>query len=125
MSTRDFNPIKKAEAYLYRAKVIKVVDGDTVDLDIDLGFSLSFTQRFRLYAINAPEMKGESKEAGKASKAFLEEMIKGKEVLIRTYKDEQGKYGRYMAYIYSYDDEVCINDVMVIRGYAVKYMEQL
>jgi len=123
MSTRDFNPIKKSEAYLYRGKVLKVVDGDTVDVQIDLGFALSFKQRFRLYAINAPELRGEHKEAGKKSKEFLKGLIHGKDVLIRTYKDRQGKYGRYLAYIYSYDDEVCINDVMVKEGHAVKYME--
>jgi micrococcal nuclease len=121
MSERDFDPIKKANAYLYRGTVLRVVDGDTVDIELDLGFSLSFKQRFRLYAINAPELRGAEREAGIKSKEALQEMIEGKKVLIRTYKDKQGKYGRYLAYIYSCDDEICINDEMVVKGYAVKY----
>jgi len=120
-SIRDFDPIKKEQAYLYRGKIVKVVDGDTVDVELDLGFSIYSKQRFRLYAINAPEMRGEEIEAGKASKEFLKGLIDGKEVLIRTYKDKQGKYGRYLAYIYSRDDDVCINDVMIKEGHAVKY----
>ena len=121
MSTRDFNPIQKAEAYIYKGKVTRVIDGDTIDVDLDLGFNIHYKQRFRLYGINAPEVRGIEKVAGKASKEALKQMIAGKSVLIRTYKDKKGKYGRYLAYIYSHDDKICINDEMIRQGHAVKY----
>ena len=125
MSKRDFDPIKKAEAYLYRAKVLRVVDGDTVELQINMGFDIFCKQTFRLYSINAPEMKGEEKEKGKEAKAFLESMIKGKDILVRTYYDKKGTFRRYLAYIYSYDDKICINDEMVKHGHAEKYREEI
>jgi micrococcal nuclease len=108
--------------YIYKAEVVKIVDGDTVDLLVDLGFGIKFKQRFRLYGINAPEMRGETKEAGKISKVYLQELIEEQTLFIQTFKDKQGKYGRYLATLFLGD--ICINDIMVKNGYAVEFMRR-
>ena len=84
--------------YQYAAKVRRVVDGDTVDLDVDLGFMVTITQRFRLDGINAPEMTGLTREQGKVAKAGLEALL-NKASLGVIYVDSTGKdkYGRWIA----------------------------
>ncbi len=115
--------------WLYRAKVINIIDGDTVDLLVDKGTDDYKKMRIRLKGINAPEIhnvKHGSKThiKGMASKKVLEEKILGKEVMLTTYKDKTGKYGRYIGVIdlptgpktMSYID---INHWMTSKGYAV------
>ena len=104
--------------YNYKVELIKVVDGDTVDLKVDLGFKLFMHERFRLTGINAPEMRGAEKEAGKAAKEFLIDLLKNrnnKDIVIQT--EKQGKYGRWLAIIKVGDSTV--NHVMVATGHAV------
>ena len=104
--------------YEYKATVTKVIDGDTIDCDVDLGFFLTMNSiRFRLLGINAPEMYGMTKVAGWEAKEFLRERIDGKQVTIRTEKDDS--FGRWLAYVYL--DDVNINDLMIERGYAEPY----
>lgn len=103
--------------YWYSARVEKVVDGDTVDLVVDLGFRTSMRDRFRLYGINAWETRGDDREKGLAAKARLEGLIGGREITINTYKDERGKYGRWLAILYV--DEININGLLVQEGHAV------
>ena len=95
----------------YAAKLIEVVDGDTVDLLIDLGFGVHVKERCRLYGIDAPEMPT---EAGKAAKAYLESLIGAASELFvatrkmtRKPKEKADKYGRYLAVLYDayYDVE--------------------
>ncbi|WP_223479354.1 thermonuclease family protein [Oricola indica] len=111
-------------AYLYRAEVVRVVDGDTVDLDIDLGFYVWLrSQRIRMVGINAPEPKGKTREVGRAATEFLESLIVGKTVIVRTYKardgsDAKGKYGRWLARIYV--DGVDVSQAMIDAGHAVE-----
>ena len=88
--------------YIYKASLIRVVDGDTVDLVIDLGFDTSRRERFRLYGIDAPELR--TKE-GKAAKAWLEDAIRPPEPIyvqtIQLYtKAKRDKYGRFLAVLY-------------------------
>lgn len=88
--------------YIYKAELIRVVDGDTVDLIIDLGFDTSRKERFRLYGIDAPEMR--TKE-GKAAKAWLEDAIRPPEpIYVQTIqlstKAKRDKYGRFLAVLY-------------------------
>lgn len=103
--------------------VLKVVDGDTVDVRIDHGFKISSEHRFRLLAINAPEMKGESRDAGAAAKAHLLNLVEatGPTFTIRTVKDSKDKYGRYLATLIGFadGDPVSLNDRMVRDGHAV------
>jgi len=82
--------------YEYHATVVKVLDGDTVDLDLDCGFHITTRQRFRLAGINAPE---KDTEDGKAAKAYLESLIPvGSYVAISSQKPlKTEKYGRWLA----------------------------
>ena len=102
--------------YVYHAEVIKVVDADTIDCVIDLGFNVSTTQRLRLYGINAWETRGAERERGLLAKAWLIAQLEGQQLLIETQKDKQGKYGRYLATLYVND--VNLNVAMVHAGHA-------
>jgi len=88
--------------YIYKASLIRVVDGDTVELIIDLGFDTSRKERFRLYGIDAPEM---NTLAGKAAKAWLFEALQPLEAIyVQTIqlatKAKRDKYGRFLAVLY-------------------------
>lgn len=113
--------------YEYAAKVIRVKDGDTVVLDIDLGFKTTVQEVFRLYGpdpsgdmgINAPEL---STESGQAAKKFLEDMLTKQDgsLIIHTIKDRKEKYGRYLAVIYILrgTDRVNVNQTMLDAKHA-------
>jgi micrococcal nuclease len=110
--------------YHYKIKKInKVIDGDTVDLDIDLGFNISITQRVRLKDINAPEVRTldlEEKAKGFASKEWLEkELAKPGEWIIETFKED--KYGRTLGILYLVGEPVTVNEKMLNEGMAVPY----
>ncbi len=112
----------QGKLYHYRAVVQSVYDGDTCTVDIDLGLSVWVRkEKLRLYGINAPEMRGAEKEAGKKSRDFLRQQIDGKEIFIQTIKDKKGKYGRYLANIWLEKDGdwININELLVSEGYAV------
>jgi len=101
--------------YKYRATVIKVVDGDTIDVDIDLGFfTVLHRQRIRLHGIDAPEVRGSERFEGLEAKAWLEQKIGGKEIELVTFKDAKGKYGRWLGVIYLRGQN--INQLMVEKG---------
>lgn len=103
--------------YTYQAKVIKVTDGDTIRVDIDLGFGIwSHHTAIRLARINAPEIKGPEKEQGNISKEWLKQKILNQTVLITTKRDSTEKYGRYLAEVWL--GETNINDLLVIKGMA-------
>lgn len=106
--------------FKYKALILNVVDGDTVDAQIDVGFKIHTIQRLRLLGINAPEKHGETIEAGLKSKQYLSDLILGKEVMVQTVKDATEKYGRYLANIYI--DNIFINQLMLESGNAVAYM---
>lgn len=104
--------------YEYNAKLIEVIDGDTVDLEIDLGFNVTVKERFRLNRINAPEKRGETKDAGLAATDWLKEQIKKAKVIkAQTLKDRKEKYGRYLVELFLDGD--CVNDLMAHSGHAV------
>lgn len=106
--------------YTYKATVLKVVDGDTVDIDIDLGFTIHVRQRVRLAGINAPE---KNTEEGMASATFLRERLPvGHQVLIKSSKPGGGdKYGRYLAWIIEPSTDENINVTMVTSGHAFEW----
>lgn len=107
--------------YTYEAKITKVTDGDTVHADINLGFGIILSDTIlRLYGINAPEMKGESSHLGQISKSRLEDLVLGKEVILKTFKDKKEKYGRLLAQIWL--GELNINSQLVSEGHAKAYM---
>lgn len=106
--------------YLYKAVVTSVYDGDTVTVDIDLGFGIWMKgQKMRLMDVDAPELRGgteETKSAARASRDYLRSLILDKEVEIETVKDRKGKYGRWLAYILFGDIDV--NMHMIEKGHA-------
>jgi micrococcal nuclease len=108
--------------YEYQATVVDVIDGDTVRLDVDLGFSIRQRMALRLYGINAPEMVGATKAAGVLARLFLMAMfpLDGR-VTIRTFKDKTDKYGRILADIFTQNDLVPVSKRMVDAGHAVAY----
>ena len=112
--------------YEYKCIVVKVVDGDTVDVDIDLGFGVWMkNQRIRMYGIDAPESRTSNKNEkmyGIAAKKFLIGMLDDKELILKTHKDAKGKYGRILGEIIC--DGVNINEVMVEEHLAVAYFGQ-
>lgn len=112
--------------YEYKARVTTVVDGDTVDVEIDLGFRITTKQRCRLSGINAPETKGAEKTAGGAAKDFVFHWLQanGWDVLIRSEKPyADDKYGRFLVIIYTVNARVeeSLNAAMVRTGHAVIY----
>lgn len=107
--------------YQYKAECLRVVDGDTIDLRVDLGMKIEHRVRVRLQGINTPETYGVKKDSeeyklGLAAKERLIELIMGKSLTVVTEKDKTGKYGRYIATIYV--DEVDVNDTLVKEGHA-------
>ena len=113
--------------YEYKCEVTRVVDGDTIDCILDLGFSILHKCRVRLYGIDTPESRTrdlDEKARGKLASKFLEDSIKnGEEVILRSeLKDSKGKYGRVLGSIVV--DDLDINQAMVEQNLAVKYFGQ-
>ena len=108
--------------YEYKLKsVVSVYDGDTFTAEVDLGFNIVITEKFRLIGINAPEMKGEFKADGKLARDFLRKMMDTEsDIIIRTKKDKKEKYGRYLAEIFI--DGENINQLLITEGYVIPFM---
>ena len=107
--------------YTYSALVTGVHDGDTITVDIDLGFGIKITnQKIRLVGINAPELKGTTKTEGLKSRDKLTELVLNKQIKIETIKDKKEKYGRLLGKIWV--DDVYVNDVLLKEGYVVAFM---
>lgn len=109
--------------YEYKAIIKKVYDGDTVTLDIDVGFDVWIkNQRVRLLYINAPEIRGEERPEGLISKQRLLELIPiGSDVIIKTKRDRKGKYGRYLVEIFPLDSEISCNEILLNENLAKPY----
>src|SRR5688572_30407267 len=95
----------ESRLYTYRATCLKVVDGDTLDLDIDQGLHQHAHERVRLYGIDAPETFGVSKDSdeykrGVLARDRLTQLVTGKVLWVETHKDSTEKYGRYLALIW-------------------------
>jgi len=106
--------------YEYRAYVQKVYDGDSITVDIDLGFDIILhNQKIRLLRIDAPEVRGRERPAGLKSRDALRQKINRKWIVIKTKQDKKGKYGRWLGEIWL--DDVCVNDWLLTEKYAEKY----
>ena len=111
--------------YQYKIKKItRIVDGDTVDLDIDLGFGITVSHRIRLKGINAPETKTldlEEKNKGIQARLWLDkELSRSGEWIIETTKED--KYGRMLGTLYLVGDPVTVNERMLNEGIAKPFM---
>ena len=113
--------------YEYKCEVTRVVDGDTVDCVLDLGFSILHKCRVRLYGIDTPESRTrdlDEKARGKLAAKFVQDSIdNGKDIVLRSeLKDSKGKYGKVLGSIVV--DGLDINKAMVVQNLAVKYFGQ-
>jgi len=111
--------------YEYSCKVKRVVDGDTVDVVIDLGFDIHFATRVRLYGMDTPESRTRNKDEkvrGYMSKDFLEEWMEKDDVIIRTRRDKKGKFGRVLGEMIVRGEN--INKLMIKECLAVEYYGQ-
>lgn len=106
--------------YFYKASLIKVIDGDTFDAMVDLGFNVSLKVRVRLSGIDAPESRTRDKEEkrrGLKAKERLRGLLQEKPILIES--KEWGKYGRCLGIIRLTEKGKPINDILVKEGYAI------
>ena len=111
----------------YVKKVTKVVDGDTIDVDIDLGFDISFSSRVRLAGIDTPESRTTDKmekALGLEAKAYLKHEIEAaKSVVIKTEQmDSSEKYGRILGWVFLDGSTVSLNEKMITDGHAWGYL---
>ena len=111
----------------YVKKVTKVVDGDTIDVEIDLGFDISFSSRVRLAGIDTPESRTTDKmekALGLEAKAYLKHEIEAaKSVVIKTEKmDSSEKYGRILGWVFLDGSTVSLNEKMITDGHAWGYL---
>ena len=112
--------------YEYGCSIDRVVDGDTVDVTIDLGFKIFHKARVRMYGIDTPESRTrdlDEKARGILSKSFLQDaLVQSNKVIIKTQKDAKGKFGRILGELYVND--ININQLMVDKYLAVAYTGQ-
>ena len=109
--------------YEYKAKIHRIIDGDTVDVTIDLGFEMTTKQRVRLYGINTPETRTrdlEEKARGKAAKARLLELLNdcNRKIVLRTTK--RGKYGRILGKLLHPVTLENFNQTLLKEGHATR-----
>ena len=115
------------DPYIYRIKSVgRVVDGDTIDADIDLGFDISLTKRIRLAGIDTPESRTKDlkeKELGIDAIEWLKHHLKDSfDIVIRTEKpDSTEKYGRIIGHLFINGQDESLNNQMITEGYALPY----
>ena len=116
--------MSKSNLYHYRAKVRRVVDADTIDVILDLGFDLHMEARIRFAGINAPESRTRDlveKQKGLESKRFVEDWLGNCDaVIVQTQLDKKGKFGRILGNILN-GEGACLNDEMISLGHATPY----
>jgi micrococcal nuclease len=115
------------DPYIYKIKsVARVVDGDTIDASIDLGFDISLEKRIRLAGVDTPESRTTDKEEkalGLDAKNWLKHRLEeAKDIIIRTQlPDSTEKYGRIIGQLYINNEEASLNNQMISEGYALAY----
>tara|TARA_R100001086_G_C11811947_1_gene251778 strand:+ start:508 stop:984 length:477 start_codon:yes stop_codon:yes gene_type:complete len=120
-------------SYLYKATVVRVIDGDSVVFDVDCGFDITLKdQNCRLYAIDTAETRGgtpDLKALGNLAKDYVKrELPEGSSVLLRTYVDKRGKFGRLLASVYREEGDgyetKSLNSALLDMHLAVEYHGQ-
>lgn len=115
--------------YTYKAKLVRVIDGDTVDLEIDVGFHMKATQRCRLYGIDTLELDDKEeivRGQARIAKDYTETYLTGKTLLVKTEKTDS--FGRWIAMIWAPDShgkQQFFNALLVKEGYAKIYMDRI
>jgi micrococcal nuclease len=121
------------DAYIRKCRVLRVTDGDTIHISVDLGYRVSTVQCVRLLGVNCPEVKGETRDAGVAAHRFVldwlssvtcEDYIRGGwegDFIIRTEKSDS--FDRWLGVIYAENGE-CLNDELLKSGHAVPWVKK-
>jgi len=107
-----------SQFFCYKAKVLRVIDGDTIEAEVDLGFNIRLRERFRFAGINAYE---KDTELGKKATEYVKKRFaeNNNECIIKS--EKQGKYGRWLAWIWLADSNKTLNEELVEKGLAVWY----
>jgi len=123
------------ELYNYKAGLIRVIDGDTIDIEIDLGFEIKMRKRVRLFGVDTPELRSSNPTERKAAqlvKNVVTDLLDWRSLYVKTVKDKD-KYGRYLADIYLSEDDlfgddfikdkngVSLSEWLVCHGWAKEY----
>ena len=104
--------------YTYKAHIDRVIDGDTFDVTVDLGFRITTYQRLRLVGVDTPETRGPERPEGLKVKQYVKDLIEGRDLYIKTFK--VGKYGRYICEVFL-DDGEKLGDHLLARKMARIY----
>ena len=119
----SLNAQNTPELYNYSGTVVRVYDGDTIWVDLDLGFNVTLNNvKIRLFGINTPEIRTKNdleKQAGKLLEDWVRSTILGKKVVLSTHKDGQSKYGDYLGTIWI--DGVNLNEYIAVNKLAHRY----
>ena len=107
--------------YVYRTRVVRVIDGDSMVLEIDLGCHVTITRPVRLLGVDTPEVVGVTREAGIAAREWAREWAASRRVIVETRLDANDKFGRLLATIYRTGDPVSLNASLIEAGHAVGY----
>ena len=112
--------------YEYKVKITRVIDGDTCDIDVDLGFGIFTKDRIRFMGIDTPESRTRNKKEkalGLAAKARLKEILKENKgnIILRTSKEGKGKFGRILGTLLIYDGKTSVNQMLIDEGHARDY----
>ena len=112
--------------YEYKVKITRVIDGDTVDAEVDLGFDTFIKDRIRLMGLDTPESRTRNKKEkalGLAAKAYLKELLRENkgDVILRTSKEGKGKFGRILGTLLIYDGKTNVNQMLIDEGHARDY----
>ena len=112
--------------YEYKVKITRVIDGDTVDAEVDLGFDTFIKDRIRLMGLDTPESRTRNKKEkalGLAAKAYLKELLRENkgDVILRTSKEGKGKFGRILGTLLIYDGMTSVNQMLIDEGHARDY----
>jgi len=115
----------KEGIYMFEYKVkevVKIYDGDTITVILDLGFDITKKEIIRLFGIDTPEIRGEERPDGLKSRKRLVELIEEHpDFYIKTYKDKTGKYGRMLGELMIPDNKTSINQILINEGLAKPY----
>lgn len=108
------------DLYRYNARCTQVYDGDSITVDIDLGFNhWMLNQKIRLFGINTPEVRGAERTSGLIARDRLRGLIEGRDIILASHMDRAGKYGRWLGTIYI--DDININKLLLDEGLATIY----
>jgi len=110
--------------YEYKAKLIRIIDGDTIEAVIDLGFEIGIRKTIRLYGINAPETRGvlkEEKLAGLKCKDRLEALLGASKGEFKLISHGVGKFGRCLGELFVKNEKISLNQQLIDEGLAKKY----